>query len=427
MRVLAIDVGTGTQDVLLLDTEHEVENALQLILPSPTAIVAERVRAATRAGQRVVLQGVTMGGGPSAWAIRDHARAGFPVLATPDAARTLDDDLAAVATLGVRVVAEDEALAASRRPRTLRLDLRDTWLPEIERAVACFDIDLRAMDALAVAVFDHGAAPPGVSDRRFRFERLAERLEADPDAGPVAFACLEESVPPAFTRLAAAGHTAREWMGDVRPLVLLDTAPAAVLGALDDPAVRVALGGGRPLVVTNIGNFHTLAFRLSGTRIDGLFEHHTGELDRTMLAGFLRALLQGTIENRAVFDSMGHGALVRDPVAPVPGSGLPTSGSPDAAPGGAGRRPFLAVTGPRRELIAGRALPGLGRPHLAVPHGSMMQAGTFGLLRSLAHLVPAAREPIERRLGPPVGSAAAGRIGAGPKGRGAAHTRVAPS
>ena len=413
MRALAVDVGTGTQDVLLLDADREVENALQLVLPSPTAIVAGRIRAATRAGQRVVLSGVTMGGGPSAWAARDHARAGLPILATPDAARTLDDDLPAVEALGVRVLSEDEAHAAARRPRTIHVECRDAWLPELERAVACFDVELRTVDALALAVFDHGAAPPGVSDRRFRFERLADRLAAEPDTGPVAFAYRDAAIPAAFTRLTAAALTARDWMGDDRPLVVMDTAPAAILGALEDAGVRGALAAGRPLVVVNVGNFHTLAFRLSvgrgpsgdpaapsgggsraGARIDGLFEHHTGELDRMQLIRFLRALEAGMIEDRVVFDSMGHGALVR--------------GTPAEPAWRAGRRPLLAVTGPRRDLLGPVPVPGLGRPHFAIPHGTMMQAGGFGLLRALAHRVPALREPIERRLGPPVDCALRG-------------------
>jgi uncharacterized protein (DUF1786 family) len=41
----------------------------------------------------VLLSGVTMGGGPSHWAARDHAEAGYPVYATPEAARTFDDNL----------------------------------------------------------------------------------------------------------------------------------------------------------------------------------------------------------------------------------------------------------------------------------------------------------------------------------------------
>ena len=34
-----------------------------------------------------------MGGGPCQWAAQAHPRAGLPVFATPDAARTFNDDL----------------------------------------------------------------------------------------------------------------------------------------------------------------------------------------------------------------------------------------------------------------------------------------------------------------------------------------------
>ena len=52
MRLLAVDVGTGTQDVLLFDSDLEVENCFKLVMPSPTMIVARRVKAATRRGTR---------------------------------------------------------------------------------------------------------------------------------------------------------------------------------------------------------------------------------------------------------------------------------------------------------------------------------------------------------------------------------------
>src|SRR3984893_2931237 len=110
MQILTVDVGTGTQDVLLFDSERDLENCFKLVLPSPTVAVADRVRAATRAGRRLVLQGVTMGGGPSHWATMDHVRAGLQAFATPDAARTFDDDLAAVAEMGIQVVSDDEAV-----------------------------------------------------------------------------------------------------------------------------------------------------------------------------------------------------------------------------------------------------------------------------------------------------------------------------
>jgi len=52
MQILAVDVGTGTQDVLLFDTDKEPENALKLVMPSPTVLLAQAIRAATRAGRQ---------------------------------------------------------------------------------------------------------------------------------------------------------------------------------------------------------------------------------------------------------------------------------------------------------------------------------------------------------------------------------------
>ena len=36
MRILAIDIGTGTQDVLLWESGVAVENLIQMVMPSPT-------------------------------------------------------------------------------------------------------------------------------------------------------------------------------------------------------------------------------------------------------------------------------------------------------------------------------------------------------------------------------------------------------
>src|ERR671932_756978 len=64
MRILAIDIGTGTQDVLLWESGVAVENLVQMVMPSPTVLVERRVRAATRHTPPPLLTRVTMGGGP---------------------------------------------------------------------------------------------------------------------------------------------------------------------------------------------------------------------------------------------------------------------------------------------------------------------------------------------------------------------------
>src|SRR5918912_2086504 len=161
MKLLCIDVGTGTQDILLFDSSTEIENCIQLVMPSPTQIVARRVRAATAARHTLLLAGVTMGGGPGAWAVEDHIKAGLPVYATPDAGRTFDDDLDRVTDMGVRIVSEDELDATWARLSPLEatlIEMRDVDLPAIDTALEAFD-EPAEYDALAVAVFDHGAAP----------------------------------------------------------------------------------------------------------------------------------------------------------------------------------------------------------------------------------------------------------------------------
>src|SRR5215472_14137248 len=199
MQILTVDVGTGTQDVFLFDSDREVENCFKLVMPSPTVVIADRVRLATAARRRLVLQGVTMGGGPCRWATMDHVRAGLQAFATPDAARTFDDDLDAVAEMGILVVSDDEAIKLADAGAA-RVFMRDLGLGQILQTLASFGVTVM-LKALAVAAFDHGAAPPGVSDRVFRFNYLRDRLGRG--LGLAGFAFERAQVPESMTRLHA--------------------------------------------------------------------------------------------------------------------------------------------------------------------------------------------------------------------------------
>ena len=362
-RILAVDVGTGTQDILVFEAGMVIENAVQMVMPSPTMLVAGKVRQATAERRDLFLTGVTMGGGPGHWAVETHLREGLKVYATPDAARTFDDDLARVEAMGVRVVDDGELAAGAS---SLRLDLRDFYFDAVVDALTAFGVSAQ-FDAVAVAVFDHGAAPPGYSDRRFRFDYLREQVARG--ARLENFGFLAGAIPARMTRMQAVAKT---WTGH-EPLFVMDTGPAAVLGALEDPAVRAVE---RALVV-NVGNFHTIAFLFEDGQIRGLFEHHTGELTSAELDAYLDQLGAGTISNDQVFDDMGHGALELGPVKQPP--------------------EIVAVTGPRRALLDGARL----RPYAAVPHGDMMIAGCFGLLRGMAAHLPEHATAIEKALGPP--------------------------
>ena len=380
MKILTVDVGTGTQDIFLYDSRIDIENGFKLIVPSPTMIVHRRLKEATRLGQPVLLTGVIMGGGPSHWAAEDHAKAGYPVYATPEAARSFNDDLEVVAEMGIQVVGQDEATRL--RPSTLTLELRDFDFAAITRALKPFDVTLKYLSAVGVAVFDHGDAPPDYSDRQFRFDYLDERIRASrgsKDAHPLsAFAHRAGEVPAIMTRLQAVVDSAQDLDS---PLVVMDTAPAAVLGATFDPQVARR----ERSLIANVGNFHTLAFRLGLGGIEGVFEHHTGLIDLPKLEQLLRALADGSLVHADVFDDHGHGALVYQP-APLP---LPTNGE-EADGQGFG----VAVTGPRRNLMRASRL----RPYFAVPFGDMMISGCFGLLAAIADLMPELAGPVRASL-----------------------------
>ena len=355
MKILALDIGTGTQDILLFDSGRAVENSVQLVMPAPTVIAAERVRAVTAAGRPLVLVGTNMGGGPVTGAVHEHIAAGLTVHATPSAAVTFDDDLEMVRKMGITIISPEEA---GRAPGT-QVVLRDLDLNMVRRALEAFEVT-PGWDALAVAVFDHGNSPPGYSDREFRFDHLRQQvLGSQRDVH--SFVYLAEEVPDYLTRMKAVVDAA----GDEVPLLLMDTAEAAVLGSLEDPHVAAQ----HCKVVANLGNEHTLAFHLHDTTIWGVFEHHTHLLSRERLEEHLRELVHGNLDGGMVWKEQGHGAIV-------------VRGGEELG--------FLSVIGPMRGILEGSAL----SPYFATPHGSMMLAGSFGLVRACAERMPSWRNEI---------------------------------
>jgi len=308
-----------------------------------------------------------MGGGPSAWAIEEYARAGIPVYMTTDAATTLNDELDKVEALGIKIVSEEESNQLSA---ISKIELRDFDFELISKTFKDYGVVLDDLSAIAVAVFDHGNAPAGVSDRQFRFDYLDERIREKNSLS--AFAYLSSDVPKIMTRLQSVVDSASELPC---PLVVMDTAPAAVLGANLDFQVTTR----RQKIICNIGNFHTLAFRLGEKGIEGVFEHHTGEIDLAKLEGLIRKLADGSLKHQDVFDDMGHGALMySDDVFKF------------------GKDDFdVVITGPRRSMYMDN--PTL-KPYFAVPFGDMMIAGCFGLLAATAEVMPDLAEPIYESL-----------------------------
>ncbi len=358
MYLLCLDIGSGTQDVLLLNTSEAVENAVQLVLPSPTLLVAQKIEAATSHGDSIVLSGRTMGGDANARALRKHLAAGLKAYATPDAARTFNDDLNEVTSWGVKLISSEEA---KRLGSAVMIETGDVNLDTLRQALSSWDIKL-APDIVAVAVLDHGAAPLGESDRLFRFRHLEHQLQETPTLESFIF--IPSELPDYLTRM----HAVARSLHGIAPLVLMDTGAAAVLGASLDRVV--AFHSSRLCV--NAGNSHTIAFYLDGSRVLGLFEHHTSLLTAEKLDTLLERLVSGQLSSSKIQEEGGHGAVVLEK----------------------GELPLVAATGPRRQMLASSRL----NPYFAAPFGSMMLAGCFGLARAVALKLVECRVEIERAL-----------------------------
>jgi uncharacterized protein (DUF1786 family) len=366
MQVLTVDVGTGTQDIYLYRSGLSLENGFKLVVPSPTMRIRDEILDVTRHQDELLLHGVMMGGGPCHWAAEAHIKAGYKLFATPAAARTFNDDLDWVSKeMGVTLVSEDEAQSMKN---VSEIELRDFDFGAIEEAFLAFGLKLEPA-ALAIAVFDHGNAPPEISDRQFRFDYLKDQIHRSKKLSTFAF--LPHDVPPSMTRLQAVVDTAAP-LGI--PLLVMDTAPAAVAGAMLDPYAM----NYEHLLVVNIGNFHTIAFRQGPGGIEGVFEHHTGLIDQQKLEHLLEEFAAGTLEHADVFNHHGHGAILfnNTPIS----FDQPTTG--------------LTITGPRRSMMHASSLD----IHYAVPVGDMMIAGCFGLLQATGEKIPALRDAISSSL-----------------------------
>lgn len=331
--ILALDIGGGTQDLLVWTEGQPMENALQCVLPSPTVMVARKIQQATRDQKAVFLNGQVMGGGASSQAIRNHLKAGLSVYAQPHTALTIRDNLEYVTRMGVRITEEAP-------PGAVSIFMADIQEKAIDTFFEAFGMVLPG--ERLVAVQDHGFSPQK-SNRRFRFEQW----EAFLNSGETLETLLYRYIPEQLTRMKAVQET---WP----QAQVMDTGAAAVLGALEDEEVKKLESP--YLLIVNIGNEHTLAAWMVEDRIRGIFEHHTFFLKKEKLMRDLQRFVSGELTNEQVLEDMGHGCLN---TAPLDKTSFP-----------------IIVTGPQRAMLAQT------QAYMAAPYGNMMLSGCFGLMRA---------------------------------------------
>jgi uncharacterized protein (DUF1786 family) len=335
MRILAIDIGAGTQDILLFDSQKKIENCISLVLPTPSKFFAERLKTIEN---HVYIHGDTIGGGSLGRAILRHIQKGYRVIMEESAAYSIRNDLDEVKSMGIEV---------GRKPETKHfedLEIQEVDLIIFEKFLSNFGEDLQ-VDVIGIAVQDHGVSPKGVSDRAFRFENMERMIRKD--NRPETFHFLEDSIPNYCLRMRSAVAAVKR--NSSAPVLVMDTCFSAILGCLEEVT--------RPSLVVNVGNGHTVAALLLERKIEALYEHHTHELTPKKLENDLRLLIQGELSGKKVFEENGHGAFT---LKPHPGEVA------------------VIVTGPNRDLFKETSFQYI----YAAPGGNTMMTGPMGLVRA---------------------------------------------
>jgi uncharacterized protein (DUF1786 family) len=348
LQILAIDIGLGTQDILLYEGKGSPENCPKLVLPSPALLYRQRLKGLLVHQSDLFLDGSIIGGGGLTSSLIAHLRSGFSVFMTKAAAFSLRNDLNEVREKGIQIVEQGPPHFSGQR-----LTLKEIDFASLSALLAPWDIDLSRVRIAAIAVQDHGVSPPGTSNRRLRLQRIQEGLKRD--SRPTSLAFFPEEIPASHLRMQAAADASQSQLPGARPL-LMDTSLAAIAGCLVDPLV--AARWERPILCVNLGNGHTMAALLKQGKILALLEHHTRTLSPEALEKALRRFSAGNLREEEVFEEGGHGLFYLQEAPGLSALGL------------------IAVTGPQRELMRRTSLDF----YYPAPYGDMMMTGPAGLI-----------------------------------------------
>jgi len=357
MKILAIDIGAGTEDVLLYDSQKKsIENCIKLVLPSPSQVFAAKVREATRLCKDIFVKGDIIGGGSFSSALKRHIEKGLKVTITEKAAYTIRNHLDEVKQLGINIVKEEN------EPQDFHgetLTIEEINLKQLQTFLAGFGENLSDVDVVAIAVQDHGVFPKGTSNRSFRIQKIRELLKENPKPENLAFK--EDEIPKHFLRMKSATQASRRQLPKAKVLVM-DTAPDAILGCLKDQALDTV----DPILAVNLGNGHTMAAIISKGEIVGVMEHHTRLLNPQKIERLLIDFANGNLSDEEIFKDNGHGLFFL------------------ADPPGFSRIKKIAATGPNRRMLSNTELP----VHFAAPAGDVMMTGPVGLVEATKRKIP---------------------------------------
>jgi len=334
-KILAIDIGAGTQDVLLYNSELTPENCISLILPTPSRNFARLIE---RCEGDIFIEGDPIGGGAIPSLLKSHIKKGSRVIMSEDAAYTLRNNINEVREYGIQINS-----SGLNDFNGTKICLHEIDFALLKEFLANYGEDLD-IDLVAIAVQDHGTQPEGTSNREFRFKMIEERLRKD--NRPESFVYTYDEIPACFKRMKAVARTAK--MQSRSEVLVMDTSFAAILGCLQESQTSLFV---------NVGNSHTLAAMISKGKIEGVMEHHTSCLNTEKLDDLIVRFMKSEITSQEILNDGGHGAVILNTKIDD--------------------KKEIIVTGPNRGILKNSRL----NVRFAAPHGNMMLTGPYGLVK----------------------------------------------
>ncbi len=382
--ILSIDVGKGTEDLLLFDENKQIENTIQIVLPSTAQILRDQLL--DDDSDLIFISGSLMAGEPWHKVVYDKcAEKPNCVIMTEIAARSLRYNLEQVRSKNVRVLSNkefeaeyekyrkkqeeiDEFPMYSTRLTLSRYSISDINFDRIETILNTSEIKKNDITKILLCVQDHGEpGDPNQSARDFRMSAIYSRLDQSGRLEALMFR--SDEIPQELPRLRSVAQDALKYFSHLtyNDIYVMDSSPAVVLGVVSD-LYPADISDEKEHLIVNLGNGHTLATFMKGSVVELVYELHTGALDVGGFAEDLDLILKGKLCHEDVLKKGAHGIYRRN--------------IPDDNQILDNYLPILVI-GPNRNKIK-NINEEITFPH---PGGSMMMSGPIGLIRAFHYLI----------------------------------------